>query len=176
MQKFIASAPNAEIMGRALLALQTSILYTEYRNILEKYGLDKIDPDQWYSQQAVLNVHRDLLRTPNASRKIVSIGVKIAENFPFPEGSSIDEVLQIFSDLHLQVHRNISDEDRFSARRTSDYSFEIINSSPYPDDLVYGYVYSLMTRFCPAGTYPVLQYQNPQKVNSDTSMAFELTW
>lgn len=176
MRKFIASTPDAEILGLALLALQTSILYTEFKDILEKYGLDKIDLDQWYPQQAVLNVHRDLLGTPNGSRKIVSVGVKIAENFPFPEGSSIDEVLQIFSDLHQQVHRNISDEDRFSARRTGDYSFEIINDSPYPDDLVYGYVYSLMTRFCPAGTYPVLRYLDPHKINSDTSMVFELTW
>jgi hypothetical protein len=178
MKKCVASAPDAEIAGRALECLKTSILHTEFEKLLEKYGLGTIEPDGWYPQQAVLNVHHDILSGPNGQEIEVSIGIRIIDGMYvfFPEGIDISGALQVFSDSHTQIQRNISDDDLFIFRSAGKRHIEIINSSPFPDALVYGYVYSLMKRYCPPSSSPMLKYRDPSKIDSDQSMIFDLTW
>src|SRR5947207_7508220 len=58
--RYKAFDPSTEIIGKSVLALTTSIIHDDIKEILAKHHLDQVDPDVWYRVQDILDIYNDL--------------------------------------------------------------------------------------------------------------------
>lgn len=57
---FVAGKPNTEVIGQVVISFSENLESDVIAPILPKHGLDNIQPDQWYSHQAWMNLLKDL--------------------------------------------------------------------------------------------------------------------
>lgn len=197
MQKYQASSKDAYVSGLALLPLFLGLLKDEYAYILKDNGVLVDSLEEWYPQQFVL----DILRTIKAKVKnqlvLVSVGMTWAGDAP-PEFDTFDEFLQYLADIYAASSTGLALNDtlcvdkfsRFDVQavdlRTQTSSpgaksvsfvgenhYEVINSTPYPDDLIYGYLYGNARRYMKEF---MVSYRDPAKIDSDDNMYFDIRW
>jgi hypothetical protein len=87
MKKMKAYSADAEASGLVVLTLTESIRTKEFLPILQKYHLDKIDPDQWYSHQTLLDFFHEIQEVrqgTEAMYDLVAIGIKAVEMTGLP--------------------------------------------------------------------------------------------
>ncbi|MGB1288199.1 MAG: hypothetical protein ACPG7F_16800, partial [Aggregatilineales bacterium] len=118
------------------------------------------------------DIQHSISKSPNGSQKLVSIGMKIIDNAKFPPMSSLEEAIHAFIQSIPFNFRNQGEDDRFYARIIDKHHIEMINASPHSDDMIYGYIYSLVRRFAPEGSRPIVQYADINKRDSDEDTIF----
>ncbi|MEP7289691.1 MAG: hypothetical protein ABI947_28400 [Chloroflexota bacterium] len=153
MKKFIASTPNAEVLGESILGYKKCIKHDEIEPILLKYELHDVRAEDWYSHQMILNVLRDIEeRKSNVSESLVAVGIKIMELATIPESvNSIEAVLQSLGVVYHLHHRNVS-EIGWSVKSLGPRHMHVIPDQPYPEDLTYGVVWGAVKRFKSMGS------------------------
>lgn len=176
MKKYIASTPQAEVIGSALLAYEEAVHYREFQAILKRFDLVKIDAETWYPQQLTLDIQKTIKEQPGGSRSLISIGMKIIETAKFPPMKSLEEALDAFASSYPLNFRYQSPQDVISAHRLSDRHIRVINSSPHSDEMIYGYIYAMIKRFAPLGRRPVVQFVDLNKIDSDDDTLYDVTW
>ena len=71
-----SAAPNAEVLGVAMLALPVCLKADEIMPLLKKHGFADIDAEKWYPQQSIVNLYRDIEEgRSNVSESLVAIGI-----------------------------------------------------------------------------------------------------
>jgi hypothetical protein len=146
--------PNLEINGHSAHAMLESINRDNYLHILEKHGLADIDEDNWYPLQDLLDVMNDMARTGGAMMDFVSIGMAAGANSTLSSAAqdlSLKEFLLAYEQHYQQLYRN-GDPGEIQVESNADNHLIItLLDFPFPDDLMYGLLYSYAKRFSHAG-------------------------
>ncbi len=174
MRKYISASPNAEVIGAALLALVKNLHYEETEPLLKRYGLETIEPFTWYPEQKILDLLKEIADgKTNVSENLVAIGMKASETIPLPpEIDTMEKFLTSYGARQTSTSRNTPAV--LVSKLVAEHHGQVINNTPYPDDLIFGYLWSAAKRLLPPGTtYTV----HPQKnADPDEASTFDVTW
>ena len=177
MGKLIADNPNAQIIGGAVLAMIRSVRAEDYRHILTRHGLGRIDPAEWYSQELILDIHRDILsRSGGSIYDFVSIGMKLGDSDVIPS-KSLTEALLNLEPSHQMIHRNISSMG-YMVEVISDQRILVTDMTPYPHDLIYGMIYAIVGRHKPEESAATTRRQDILAADTADSppTIYEISW
>jgi len=172
MEKYIASSQDAVISGLTLTPLFYGLLSNQYTDILKEIDIDLGSLEEWYPQQFVLDIYRMIADTVSHELALVSVGLELAGEAP-PEFDTFAEYMDLLADIYGASHEDLGPEDRLYATRKAPTSYEVVNSTPLPDDLIYGYLYGNARRYLSDFT---VMYCDTDNVNSIQNMAYHVTW
>lgn len=175
MRKYVASTPQAEVIGRALLAYDDALEYESFKPILAQYDLLEIDPEKWYPQQLTLDIQKAIKGTAGGSNALISIGMKIIDTAVFPPMDSLNAAIEAFASSYPLNFRHQAPDDLIHAHQINDNLIRVINCSPHSDEMIYGYVYALVRRFAPKGKFPVVKFADLRAVDRDGDTVIEVT-
>jgi len=176
MEKYKASTEDAKVIGAALKPYEMSSMRHRFESILKKYGLTEIDEEKWYPQQLTLDVQKDIKGSADGGNMLISIGVKIIEAAKFPPMETLEQALGAFASSYPMNFRDQAEEDIIVAEQIDDQHIRVINRSPHSDEMIYGYVYAMVKRFAPEGTFPAVEFEDYSKIDSDGDTAINVTW
>jgi hypothetical protein len=179
MPKLVASTPNAEIIGQAMLGIVNNLRHDELLPLLTQYGVEKIDPERWYPQQIFLDIYRDMQDGKiNSSENMVAIAVKIVETAVFPPGiNSVETMIQAISMIYKSNIRNVPETEGYWGEIVGPGHAVVKDNSPYLPDSTYGFIWALVKRFRPEGSQFVVRILNPNAgVTDDEPVVFDVTW
>ncbi|PJF26399.1 MAG: hypothetical protein CUN53_07985 [Phototrophicales bacterium] len=177
--KYVLSNPDSEINGLALMALEQSSELEEFTDLLDKYGLRGIEGGRYYKMTTVMDYYREVMQRPNASTNFVSMGINVYKNVVLPEGvTTIEQGLGLLSQM---ISMNVTNEPGvgtwFEFEKVEDRHIRFIERTPFPHDLLYGYIFGTARRLAPEGTRPIVQrtYLNEADPNADGAI-YDITW
>lgn len=177
-QPFIASSEQAEMLGASLSALMDNLQSEEIRPFLEKYSLEQIDPMKWYPQQLVLDFERAIAKSQiDAMYSLVAIGMKGIDSMPLdPNVQTLEQAVILGNTMMRRVCRNIpEDEGAIIVENRPGYLL-VIQNVPFPDDMIYGYLWALARRYKPANAmFSVEKVANPNP-EQHPGTGFAITW
>src|SRR5262249_38601130 len=131
---------NAEVLGAPMQSfidnVQADIIYP----YLEKYGLTRIDPDQWYPLETWLKVLNDLAAGTNISSNMVAIGLGVVNNMLTPpemDVAPLSAILDGWDALYHMQHRG-KNIGGVAIEKISAKHYKTIHDNVYPDDMTYG--------------------------------------
>lgn len=175
MTEFIAFDPNAEVRGLSILTVLAH-LGKEAHAILQKHGMSHVDENSWYPQQSLLNIYRDLASLEFYN--MVSIGMKVPDNAPFPPDCSVEEALAVINEAYQNHHRG-GDVGEYRYEPMGEREARIICRNPYPSDFDYGVIYRLVQKYMPAdsrGVTLVRDESAPNRKKGGDSCTFIAKW
>ncbi|MGF1506185.1 MAG: hypothetical protein ACFB51_13800 [Anaerolineae bacterium] len=150
MEKYKATNPDVEVSGQSMLSVVAGML-DEVQPILDKYGIEAIDPEGWYPQQVFIDMFKELQEAKGANMyNLISIGMLIPENAPFPP--DINDIPSALASLHTAYHmnhRNDVEERGWVVEEPEEGVYIAKSNSPYPHNFEYGIVYGMCKRFAP---------------------------
>jgi hypothetical protein len=154
IQKYVATVPDAQVSGAAILALAANIRSQKIRPILEKHGVANVDAARWYPQQTLCDIYRDITSDPDTTyEELVAIGMKTMETVEFPaETNSIEDALQMLPAMYGAIHQHADANEGWQIVRRDDHTLNVVFTSPYSDAAAFGYLFTIANRFKPAGT------------------------
>jgi len=177
-QQFVASSPQAEMLGVIIEGFLHNLRTEEIREFLMRYGLETIDPKRWYSQQLILNIEKAIVEAQiNASENLVALGMEAVEHQPFPPTvKTIGDGILAIKAIMASVTRNVPpDETMDIIVQRPGYMLVVVNM-PFAADSLYGYLWGVTRRFRPPKSiFSVKKVNNPDPENHP-GMAFEITW
>lgn len=161
--------PEAEILGAALQALVESQNLYDFHDLVEQFGFDNIQPDQWYSWEDGMAFLKALTTRHNQTSNLVSIGIKVFDVLPLPENvQTIADGLQMMNMMAEQTQRHVnSDLTWYQVEQADDNCIKFVDHSPIPHDLIYGEVYSLARRLSPANMHFVVRREYCNEASPD---------
>lgn len=175
-------APGAEVLGQAASAIFNHMLGDEVMDSLRKHGVDQLKPDEWYPVDKFIEVFADWFRNPeNTSNQLVSVGMAIIDNAMLPpemESAPLVQKLMLLGALHDINHRGTGDPGRYIIEQVGEKHLKYTTNTPYPDDMIYGYIYGVAKRFLPRGTRFTVSYDPdiPRQHEGGTHTVFHLKW
>lgn len=177
--KYVLSNPDSEINGAALIALEQSSELEEFADLLDKYGLRGIEAGRYYKLATVMDYFREVMQRPNASTNFVSMGIGVYKNTSMPESvTTIEQGLQFLSQFIIMT---VTDDpilaQGFEFETVEDRHIRFIERTPFPHDMIYGYVYGTARRLAPEGTRAIVKrtYLNEADPDADGAI-YEVTW
>jgi hypothetical protein len=170
VKKYQASSPDALVSGLALLPLFLGLFTDDYAPILERMGLAADALEEWYPQQFVLDVLKAVQDSMRNQLVLVSVGLKWAGDLP-PEFDHFPEFLDLLGDIYEASSLDLGEGDALRVRWIDPCFCQITNSTPYPDDLIYGYLYGNAQRYA---TKVSLKYKDGFLVNGSGNMIYEM--
>ena len=177
-QEYVASSPDAEILGAVLLSFVQNVKADELMPFLKKYGLDEMDPNKWYPQQLILDFYKGMAdNTINMSENMVAIGIKSVETVPQnPDAKTLEQAILTSNATNKVILRNVPEDEGFAIAESRPGYLLVIDNTPYPADAMYGYFWGLARRYkTPGGGFRVVRVDNP-KPDQFPGRAFEITW
>lgn len=177
MSQFIAFAPNVEVNGTTILSI-TAGMGAIAHPILVAHGLDNVQRDQWYPQQAWLDAFREIAELPGSMSDLVSIGMEIPTNAIFPtEINSIEAALRSIDVAYHMNHRG-GEIGYYHVEIVGDQQIDMICENPYPCEFDYGIIYSMSRRFCPQGSFARVlhEHHDPCRKRGDNACVYHVSW
>ncbi|MBX3459164.1 MAG: hypothetical protein KF696_04230 [Planctomycetes bacterium] len=145
---FVASSPEVEVDGRTVVAVTGGILVGAVaRELLASCGLERVEPEGWYQQQAWLDVYRAIHEHLGADT-LYSIGRRIPYSAEFPDEQMFDvpSALAAIDIAYHNAHRGGEiGVYRFVEVGMDHYQVQCDN--PYPNVFDLGIAESLVERF-----------------------------
>jgi len=146
MARYQAFDPASEMYGMSVQAFTKSILHDDIADILNRHGMDEIDPQKWYSVQKLLDVLNDVVEEgSNTSQVFVSVGIGAAElgYAALPEPVKAQLTLRGFLSAYGkrlgELHHG--DVGYVQFEEAAGNHFIMTWRVPYPDDMMYGVFY-----------------------------------
>lgn len=184
MKKYV-STPDVLLHGTGFTSIFTANEFREYTGeyeaVLNEYGVEKIEPEGWYPRQIYLDIFKRLSTKPNASTNMVSAGVRIIETIQLPpelQVNSMLEALELLNTVYQLDQRNVpADDIGYKITQEGPKHLRVIDYSPYPHDVNYGYIYGLVKRFSPKGIRPIIErnFLDANDPNGDGAV-YDITW
>lgn len=176
----LTCSPEVEVLGRKILSLIDNLSTEVIEPLLEKHGLDNIQPEAWYPAQDWLDVINDLFADRSWTSQFVVTGMSIAENgsiSPELEDASLEQILGQWDDFYQMPHRG-GDIGEVTVEKLSDTHFKTVHRHLYPDDLTYGIAYGWARRFLPEGTRFSVYYDKevPHLDRGGTETIIHVKW
>jgi len=177
MAQFIAFDPNVEVNGTTILSVTAGMGEVAYP-VLVANGLRNVARDEWYPQQAWLNVFKEIARVDGNLLDLVSIGMAIPQNAIFPqEIDSIESALRSIDVAYHMNHRG-GEIGHYHVQVVSDKQIDMVCENPYPCDFDYGIIYSMSRRFCPPSMYARVYHDesSPCRKHGGDSCTYHVIW
>jgi hypothetical protein len=97
---------------------------------------------------------------------------------PEMETAPLVQKLMLLSALHDINHRGTGDPGRYIVEQVGEKHLKYTTNTPYPDDMIYGYIYGVAKRFLPRGTHFTVTYdpEVPRQHEGGTHTIFHLKW
>ncbi len=166
-----ASSPEAEFVGTILLSLSQNIRADVIKPVLEKYGLQDLDPMTYYPQQKVLDAMREI-EEQFTFEELVAIGVKSTEVMPLPpEVTSLEMAIMGLGPYYKALCRNTPPEEGITVEWLGPRHARTINNQPGPPFIVYGNIYGVARRFRSKGVEPLVLL-----TKKETPFEIEIKW
>jgi len=174
MAEYVALEPDVEVLGGAILACIDG-LGEEAQAALREMGIDKVEPDQWYKQQAWLTALKMLNNTDMFN--MVAVGMKIPANAVFPPDiNSISSALASIDVAYHMNHRN-GEIGNYKYEAIGPQHARLVCDNPYPSDMDYGIIYAMAQRFAPPGVqFTVVRADSPSRLKGDDRCIYDVTW
>ena len=176
MKKYVAANPQAEVSGPAISSIAMNLMGDEMRPILEEHGINQIQADAWHLQQVTLDVLKAAHEKLGNTLSMVAVGVQVIDSAELPPIDDFGEAIGAIAQIYSMNHRNLSEGEGCDVEQVSERHIQVTNTTPYPDDLIYGYVYGLVQRYHPSNTTPTLSYRDPSKIDSDDNTIIDIKW
>ena len=177
-EKFIVSTPGQEIIGQIAMSNFQSVMSSEIQPLLEKHGLVDVRPDQWILHQKVMDLYRDIESgKTNIADNLVAIGKKGADNIVLPpEVNTLDILLGALNLTYQMNVRPVAEGEGYIPKRMGDGHYHVITNSPYPQDLMYGFLWGLVNRLRPQNAaFTVRIVENPHP-DTEPGIVFDIEW
>ncbi len=183
MRKYI-SDPNVLLAGSAFLSILVASKLEEFKGdfyaTLAEYGVTEINPDGWYPRQMYLDFFKQIAsRKSNVLANMISAGIKVIDTVQLPSDLNLDSMKDIFellNKIYQLNQRNLPPEDTgYEIKQVTAHHIRIIDHTPYPHDVLYGYLYGLIHRFCPPTTALERTFLNLSNPDYDGAV-YDITW
>jgi len=156
--RYLTCDPRAETLGVNILAYLDNLRVEQIRSIVERHGLDNVQPTDWIPTQKFLDVLNEMGDLPDITSALVAVGMGIGEIVPIPfEDARLGDVLTIWNDIYQGLHRN-ADVGQIQSEEQNTNHFKVTFTDVYPDDFSYGIMYGYARRFLPKGTQFTIYY------------------
>lgn len=173
MRTFSAPA-DLELHGTICLAFINNLQSDRLVPILEKHGLDHIDPTAWYSANEFMQTLNDLVKVGDFSSSFTAIGMEVGRIVDMPLQTSnptLEDALHAWDLAYKGSHRNHHDSiGSVEVEVVNKKHYKTIHTHLYPDDFSYGIMYGFAKRFLPAGTEFSIYY-DPNLPQRDHDLA-----
>lgn len=166
MAQFVAFNKNVEVNGQTILSVLDGMKGFESTalSILSKNGIDKPEPDKWYSQQAWLNAFKEISEKIG-EKTLINIGQKIPENAEWPPDVNSLETAYASVDIAYHMNHRLNGSLLFNPengimhegighykyKKTGDREITMICENPYPCAFDKGIIKSVANKFKPTG-------------------------
>lgn len=144
-----------EVSGNLVYSLVANLQHEAMQPILQRYDLANINPDLWYPARDIVSMFGEMALHPNFSSNFVAVGMAAANLLiqvlpPEVQAMSLEQVLMIEEQLICANYRNAGPVF-YRTTKQADGSYIRDCKTVWPDDLDYGFLYSLVRHFCPKG-------------------------
>lgn len=172
-----AFSADAEVCGKVMLAVIEAVQFKYLKWILEKHGINHIEPEKWYPQQVWLDIFHDITRLDDSiSSHLIGIGIKIAEmivsDLPF------EKLMQRLDEFYYTAYHRGKNIGFIDSQLLGSKHVRVIDRTPYPDAMVYGLCYGLARRFLPKGKPFTVRYDEaePRRENGGILTVVHIRW
>jgi len=175
MAEFIPYDSLVEVSGAAILStiagMEDNVL-----PVLAAYGIDQPEADEWYPQQAWLDVLKEISDN-GGLLDLVSVGMRIPETALWPpEVDSVEKALTSIDVAYQMNHRN-GEIGSYHAEVVDEGHVQLMCDNPYPSDFDYGLIYQTTRKFLPKGeTFIVRRADSPSRKHGDDMCIYDVTW
>lgn len=179
MERLTAQDPSAEVIGQAMLAFVECTNSDEIAPLLTAQGLNRIEPQTWYPLQPYLNVFRAIIdQRSGAMFNLVSVGTKVSEMALLPPQMDSIETAMRMVDAGYQINHRNGNVGHMTANFLGPRMVEVVDSSCYPDDFMYGVLFGLARRFKSEGDDLVVRHMTdrPCRKQGADSCTYLVTW
>ena len=161
IEKF-STAPNEEVYGPAMAALFNNIDANDIHPLLEKHNITKADLEDWISLRRIMDLYQEMEGNDNISQYYVALGSRTTHAIPFPPGTdTVEKALKALEASYGTMHRNCRPDEGTKVIFNSPRQAAVIFNAPYPDDIMFGYVWGTVKHFIPAGIRFSVRYVEP---------------
>jgi len=176
MVEFVSFDPNVEVSGQSMLCVVAG-MGKSARPLLEKYGLDKLEPDKWYELQPILDFYKEISHSSNSLLNLHSTGLKVPDTAVFPPDiDSISKALVSLDEAYHMNHRG-GEIGHYRTLVLSTHQMDIVAETPFPCDLDYGIILGLARRFKPVHAIPVVWHgQGACRKKGAESCTYHVRW
>ncbi|ELZ11750.1 hypothetical protein C478_11270 [Natrinema thermotolerans DSM 11552] len=149
---FEASLEDAEVIGRSPLSYIaagesiSSFVGKEITSKLAEYGLEEIEPDEWYPLQVPLAMLYDM-RDEYGDVRMRNMGQNVPEHVEFPPDlSEVDNALRAIDTAYHQNHRG-SEIGSYEFQQEGPNAGVMICENPYPCEFDKGLIKGVAKKF-----------------------------
>lgn len=171
MEKYIAT-PNSEIIGATMqnffVSQHTQPFDHVVREILNVYGIDKFNEDEWYPVELALELFKAIEMRTN-KQNLVALGVAYVDTALFPpEVNSIESGLTLLANTYDINCRNVAKDEGYTTKIIDTDHIQVEDYNPFPHDVVYGFIWGLCRRFKEKGEHFSVhrEYMSPENPDS----------
>ena len=177
MAQFKTFDPNAKVLGAAVFSFLDAM--GAFRRIglqiLSEQGIPHLKPEQWYSQQAVLNVFKVIAEQAGPGT-LKTTGTKVPDNVVFPPVSSLEQAFELIDEAYHMNHQG-SDIGYYKFEKTGQRSGRMECYNPYPCDFDEGLIQGTAAKFKLAEHIVIVKHEGDLcRKNGDDICAYTITW
>ena len=179
MTLFQASSPQVEVSGETVRAIVAGMGSYAARalKMLAQHGMGELREDQWYPQQAWLDVFRDIAGSLGPST-LYRIGMKIPDTARFPPDlSCLHQALASIDAAYHLNHRG-GEIGCYAYTATGARSGRMVCANPYPSDFDRGIIQAMANHFQPPGSLAKvsLDPSQPSRLQGGDRCTFLIQW
>jgi len=155
--------PALEVSGLTTLSFVNNLDSSSFAELISKHGLEEIDTEAWYPLNKVFGLFNDIAAENRGSSPFVAMGMKIAEQSPFPpelrNQLTLTGILEGWHDHYEASHRGGTLPEVLT-EKVDDQHYKLILPANhlYPFNLVYGMAYGFCRLLLPQGTNFKVKY------------------
>ncbi|NDJ55043.1 MAG: hypothetical protein GYB68_18390 [Chloroflexi bacterium] len=124
-------------------------------------GWDRLAQESWIEQAALIKLMDDLSRNRQDAVNLVTVGLRSADQFPFPsEVDAVEVALALLNEVYQAGHRPTDPAVGWTLSIADPNEIILLSTTPYPADWEYGLIFGLTSRFRLTGQQFAV-YQRP---------------
>lgn len=173
-------APKAEVSGAVMSAIFNHYRRDKVIDSLKQHRLDYFDAEQWYPVDQFINLLAEWSKLPEIISNYVSVGMAMIYHIELPdhiERLDGEAKLPLLGDFMMSQHRGIG-AGEFTAHSTNPGTIIYTETTVWPDDIIYGYIYGAAKRYVGKDKHFTLRYTNDhthQDAGGDSTV-LKLQW
>ena len=142
--KQFEAAASAEVKGEYFEGWLKNQRAEYTMPVLESRGISQINAEEWYPFQLFLDVAKNfVIKKHNATQILVAVGKAGSENFPVNHFDTMDDFKSFIESIHKMAVRGVPEYENLYLHSDSG-NYYLINNTPNPNDLFYGWCWALL--------------------------------